>query len=259
MARTIVVTSGKGGVGKSSVSVNLGTTLAKTGMKVCLIDADFGLKNLDVMLGLENRVVFDLKDVIENRCSLDQVLIKDKRLDSLYLLPACKSIKFNDFKLEYMQEVIDHFKHQFDYLIIDSPAGVEKGFEYACMCASEAIVVVTLDLSSIRDCDRVIGLLMKKGIMNISLIVNRLNMDYVQDKTTLSLQEAMDILSLPLLGIVYDDSSMIAANNKGIPVSYDKTSVLSECFERICKRLNGEQVAYQIKKKKKSFVAFFRK
>ena len=259
MARTIVVTSGKGGVGKSSVSVNIATTLAKNGMKVCLIDADFGLKNLDVMMGLENRVVFDLKDVVEGRCSLDQVLIKDKRLDLLYLIPACKTIRFNDFKLEYMQEVIDHFKHQFDYLIIDSPAGVEKGFEYACMCANEAIVVVTLDLSSIRDCDRVIGLLLKKGINNISLIVNRLNNDYIQDKTTLSLKEAIEILSLPLLGIVFDDASMIASNNKGVPVSYEKNSVLSDCFERICRRLNGEQVSYQFKKKKKTFVPFFRK
>lgn len=258
MARTIVVTSGKGGVGKSSVSVNLAVTLAKSKMKVCLIDADFGLKNLDVMMGLENRVVYDLKDVVEGRCNLDQVLIKDKREENLFLLPACKSLKFNDFKLEYMQEVIDHFKHQFDYLIIDSPAGVEKGFEYACMCANEAIVVVTLDLSSIRDCDRVIGLLMKKGIMNISLIVNRLNQEYVQDKTTLSLQEAMDILSLPLLGIVYDDSHMIAANNKGIPVVYDQTSELKDCFIRISKRLNGEHIEYQLKKKKKAFMQFFK-
>jgi len=257
MARTIVVTSGKGGVGKSSISVNLAVTLAKQGFKVCLIDADFGLKNLDVMLGLENRVVYDLKDVVDGRCNLDQVLIKDKREEGLFLLPACKSLKFNDFKLEYMQQVIDHFKDQFDYLLIDSPAGVEKGFEYACMCANEAIVVVTLDLSSIRDCDRVIGLLMKKGILEISLIVNRLNQDYIQDKTSLNLQEAIDILSLPLLGVVYDDSSMIAANNKGFPVTYDHTSPLGDCFMRISQRLNGKHVPYQLKKKKKTFSKFF--
>lgn len=257
MARTIVVTSGKGGVGKSSVSVNLAVALAKTKAKVCLIDADFGLKNLDVMMGLENRVVYDLKDVVDGRCTLDQVLIKDKREATLFLLPACKSLKFNDFKLEYMQQVIDHFKYQFDYLIIDSPAGIEKGFEYACMCANEAIVVVTLDLSSIRDCDRVVGLLMKKGIMEISLVVNRLNQDYVQDKTTLSLKEATDILSLPLLGVVYDDASMIASNNKGVPVIYDENSPLGDCFIRISRRLNGEHVPYQFKKKKRTFTKLF--
>lgn len=257
MARCIVVTSGKGGVGKSSVSVNLAVSLSKQGHKVCLIDADFGLKNLDVMMGLENRVVYDLKDVVEGRCSLDQVLIKDKREATLYLLPACKSLKFNDFKLEYMQEVVNHFSYQFDYLIIDSPAGVEKGFEYACMCANEAIVVVTLDLSSIRDCDRVVGLLMKKGIADISLVINRLNQDYIQDKTTLSIQEAVDILSLPLLGVVYDDVSMIASNNKGVPVYYDSTSPLKDCFFRISQRLNGENIPYQFKKKKKVFNRLF--
>lgn len=257
MARTIVVTSGKGGVGKSSISVNLAVTLASEGAKVCLIDADFGLKNLDVMMGLENRVVYDLNDVVEGRCNLDQVLIKDKREATLYLLPACKSLKFNDFKLEYMQQVIDHFSYQFDYLIIDSPAGVEKGFEYACMCANEAIVVVTLDLSSIRDCDRVVGLLMKKGVMKISLIVNRMNQEYIQDKTTLSLQEAIDILSLPLLGVVYDDVSMIASNNKGMPVFYDVTSPIKDCFKRIARRLNGEDVPYQFKKKKKMLGRLF--
>jgi len=256
MARTMVITSGKGGVGKSSVSVNLAIALAKQA-KVCLIDADFGLKNLDVMMGLENRVVYDLKDVVEGRCTLDQVLIKDKREDSLFLLPACKSLKFNDFKLEYMQQVIDHFKYQFDYLIIDSPAGIEKGFEYACLCASEAIVVVTLDVSSIRDCDRVIGLLLKKGIMDIKLIVNRFNQDYVHDKTTLSLKEAQEILSLPLLGIVYDDASMIASNNRGLPVFYDRESVLGDCFTRISKRLNGQHVPYQFRKKKKKLPRFF--
>lgn len=257
MARTIVITSGKGGVGKSSISLNLGVALASTKAKVCLIDADFGLKNLDVMMGLENRVVYDLKDVVEGRCNLDQVLIKDKREPSLYLLPACKSLKFNDFKLEYMMEVINHFKHQFDYILIDSPAGVEKGFEYACMCANEAIVVVTLDLSSIRDCDRVVGLLMKKGMMDIQLIVNRMNNDYIQNQTTLSLKEAIEILSLPLLGVVYDDVSMIASNNRGVPVFYDKTSSLGECFSRIEKRLNGQHVPYQLKKKKRTISKLF--
>jgi len=259
MARTIVVTSGKGGVGKSSISVNLAVTLAMNDAKVCLIDADFGLKNLDVMMGLENRVIYDLKDVVDGRCNLDQVLIKDKRCPSLFLIPACKSLKFADFKLDYMQTVVDHFKHQFDYIIIDSPAGIEKGFEYACGCAHEAIVVVNLDLSSIRDCDRVVGLLMKRGIMDISLVVNRLNVDYIGTKTSLSLKDATDILSLPLLGIVYEDAGMIAANNRGVPVYFDRESPLRECFMRMARRLNGENVAYVTPRKKGFFQKIFQK
>lgn len=259
MARTIVVTSGKGGVGKSSISVNLAMALASQQAKVCLLDADFGLKNLDVMLGLENRVIYDLKDVVDGKCNLDQVLIKDKRCPSLYLIPACKSLKFNDFKLDYMQTVVDHFKHQFDYLIIDSPAGIEKGFEYACNCAHEAIVVVNLDLSSIRDCDRVVGLLMKKGLSDISMVVNRLNTEYIHDKTTISLKEATDILSLPLLGIVYEDASMIAANNRGVPVFMDRESCLRECFSRMARRLNGENVPYVALRKKSLLQKIFQK
>lgn len=259
MARTIVVTSGKGGVGKSSISVNLAAALASKNAKVCLIDADFGLKNLDVMMGLENRVIYDLKDVVDGRCNLEQVLIKDKRCPTLYLIPACKSLKFVDFKLDYMQSVVDHFKHQFDYLIIDSPAGIEKGFEYACNCAREAIVVVNLDLSSIRDCDRVVGLLMKKGMMEISMVVNRLNVDYIGNQTTLSLKEATDILSLPLLGVVYEDASMIAANNRGVPVFFDHCSPLSSCFERMARRLNGENVAFVPPKRKTLLQKIFQK
>jgi len=259
MARTIVVTSGKGGVGKSSISVNLATALASHHAKVCLIDADFGLKNLDVMMGLENRVIYDLKDVVEGRCNLEQVLIKDKRVPTLFLIPACKSLKFTDFKVDYMKTVVDHFKHQFDYIIIDSPAGIEKGFEYACTCADEAIVVVNLDLSSIRDCDRVVGLLMKRGIMDISMIVNRLNVDYIGNQTTLSLKDASDVLSLPLLGVVYDDESMIASNNRGVPVFFDSTSKLRGCFERIARRLNGENVAFITPKKKGLLQKIFQK
>lgn len=259
MARTIVVTSGKGGVGKSSISVNLATALASHHAKVCLIDADFGLKNLDVMMGLENRVIYDLKDVVEGRCNLEQVLIKDKRVPTLYLIPACKSLKFADFKLDYMKSVVDHFKHQFDYIIIDSPAGIEKGFEYACSCANEAIVVVNLDLSSIRDCDRVVGLLMKKGIMDISMVVNRMNVDYIGSKTTLSIKEASDVLSLPLLGVVYDDKSMIASNNKGVPVFFQSDSNLKGCFERMARRLNGENVAFVTPRKKGLIQKLFQK
>ena len=162
MTRTIIITSGKGGVGKSSVTINIGYALSSQGYKVCLIDADFGLKNLDVLMGLENRVVYDLKDVILSKATLNQVLVKDKRIDSLYLLPAYKSLTLEHIDLKYMEKMIDELKNDFDFILIDSPAGIEKGFQYAASLSSEAIVVVTLDVVSIRDADRVIGLLLKQ-------------------------------------------------------------------------------------------------
>ena len=244
MARNIVVTSGKGGVGKSSVSVNLATSLALNNFDVCIIDADFGLKNLDVMMGLENRVVYDLKDVIDGRCSLDQVLIKDKRCPSLYLIPACKTLDFTTIDTKYMEALINHFQHRFDFIIIDSPAGIEKGFEYACSFANEAVVVVNLDLSSIRDSDRVVGLLMKKGIIDIKMIVNRVNLKNMESQKSLSIDDAVDILSIPLLGIVYEQDDMIEANNKGVPISLKKGSLLQICFSNISKRINGENIPY---------------
>jgi len=253
MARNIVVTSGKGGVGKSSISVNLAISLALNNFDVCLIDADFGLKNLDVMLGLENRVVYDLKDVIDGRCSLDQVLIKDKRCSSLYLIPACKTLDFKSIDTSYMETIINHFQHRFDFIIIDSPAGIERGFDYACSFAQEAIVVVNLDLSSIRDNDRVIGLLMKKGINDIKMIINRVNIRNIEEDKSLSIEDARDILSIPLLGIVYESNDMIEANNKGVPISLQKSSILEKCFQNIAKRINGENVPY-IKIKKKNLL-----
>ncbi len=175
MSRTIVVTSGKGGVGKSSMTINLGYALASQGQKVCLIDADFGLKNLDVMMGLENRVIYDLNDVISNKCSLKQILVKDKRMDSLYLLPACKSLSFENLNVDYMMKMIEQLKNEFDFILIDSPAGIEKGFQYASGLSQEAIIVVTLDVVSLRDADRVVGLLLKQGVTNLHMLVNKYN------------------------------------------------------------------------------------
>ncbi len=250
MARTIVVTSGKGGVGKSSVSVNLASGLAFMKYKVCLIDADFGLKNLDVMMGLENRVVFDLKDVIEGRCTIEQLLVNDKRIFGLSLLPACKSLSFDSLQMEHMITLIDNLKKNFDFIIIDSPAGVEKGFDYSTSLASEAIVVVNLDVASLRDADRVVGLLMKKGIHNIQMITNKVNLDDIEANKSLSIEDAISILSLPLLGIVYDDHAMIEANNKGVPIFISDTSILHICFTNITNRLLGKQVPFTKPKKK---------
>ena len=220
MSRVIVVTSGKGGVGKSSVSVNVASALAFSKFKVCLIDGDFGLKNLDVMMGLENRVVYDLNDVVEGRCTIEQVLVKDKRIAGLSLLPSCKSLSFENLDTEIMNALIERLSKDFDFIIVDSPAGVEKGFEYSSSLASEAIVVVNLDVSSLRDADRVVGLLMKKGINTINMIVNKVNLDDI---------------------------------DRGVPIFLNEHHMLHNCFLNIANRLLGKQVPY-LKYRKKSFI-----
>lgn len=250
MTRIIVLTSGKGGVGKSSMSINIGYALAKQGKSVCLIDADFGLKNLDVMMGLENRVIYDLKDVIQGKCTLKQILVKDKRMESLFLLPACKSLALDNLNVEYMMKMIEQLKNDFDYILIDSPAGIEKGFQYASGLCDEAIVVVTLDVVSLRDADRVVGLLLKQGVHHLHMIVNKYNDDDVHKGRSLTLKDAYDILSIPLLGIVYDDHQMIESNNKGMPIYMNQHSYMSECFNRIVDRLEGKEVPFLKNKKK---------
>lgn len=253
MSRTIVVTSGKGGVGKSTISVNLSYALADLGYRICVIDADFGLKNLDVLLGLENRVIYDLKDVMMNRCSLKQVMIKDKRKDNLYLLPVCKSMSFSDLDINYMIQMIEILKDEFDFIVIDSPAGVEKGFMYASGLSNEAIVVVNLDVVSLRDADRVIGILNKHGIDDIKMVINKYNEEDIIKNRCVTIKEAYDILSVPLIGIVYDDHGIIEANNKGMPITCDQSHSVSKCFERIALRIDGKEVPF-VKNKKKTLI-----
>lgn len=250
MARIMVVTSGKGGVGKSSISVNIAYALADLNFKVCLIDADFGLKNLDVMMGLENRIVYDLKDVIEDRCTIEQILVRDKRKTNLCLLPACKSLTFDQLDMDHMHALVENLQSNFDFIIIDSPAGVEKGFEYSTNLASEAILVVNLDVASLRDSDRIVGLLMKKGLYDIKMILNKVNEDDIASKKSLRIKDAMDILSLPLLGIVYDDHEMIEATNKGRPIYLEEYHLLHTCFSNIAKRILGNNVPYTKYKKR---------
>ena len=253
MTRIIVLTSGKGGVGKSSMTINLGYALAKQQMRVCLIDADFGLKNLDVMMGLENRVIYDLKDVIQGKCTLRQILVKEKRMNSISLLPGCKSLSLENLNIDYMIKMIDELKKDFDYILIDSPAGIEKGFQYASRLSDEAIIVVTLDIVSLRDADRVVGLLLKQGISNLHMIVNKYNEDDIHKGRCLSLKDAHDILSIPLLGIVYDDHLMIESHNKGVPVYLNSKSYMCGCFNRIVKRLEGQDIPF-VKNKKKALL-----
>ena len=252
MARVIVVTSGKGGVGKTSVTSNLGITLAKTS-KVCLIDADLGLKNLDVVLGIENRVIFDMQDVISGVCSLAQALVKDKRNNNLFILPACKSIDVQKINFTYLEKIINDLKNSFDYIIIDSPAGIERGFYNAIKNADEAIVVVTLDISSVRDADKVVGILNSNNIQDVKLIINRVNMKHIEEGISLSMSDAVDVLGVGVLGVVYYDEAISQGNNKGVPVSHDNKSISSKCFANIAKRINGETVEL-VKYKKKSFL-----
>lgn len=252
MARVIVVTSGKGGVGKTSVTSNLGITLAKDS-KVCLIDADLGLKNLDVVLGIENRVIFDMQDVISGVCSLSQALVKDKRNSNLYVLPACKSIDVQKINFNYLEKIIGDLKQTFDYILIDSPAGIERGFYNAIRNADEAIVVVTLDISSVRDADKVVGILNGNGIHDVKLIINRVNMKHIEEGISLPMSDAVDVLGIGVLGVVYQDEAISQGNNKGIPVSHEKKSISAKCFNNIARRINGENVDL-LKQRKKSFL-----
>ena len=252
MARVIVVTSGKGGVGKTSVTSNLGITLAKTN-KVCLIDADLGLKNLDVVLGIENRVIFDMQDVISGVCSLSQALVKDKRNNNLFILPACKSLDVQKINFGYLEKIINDLKSSFDYILIDSPAGIERGFYNAIKNADEAIVVITLDISSIRDADKVIGILNSNNIYDVKLIINRVNMKHIEEGVSLTISDAVDVLGIGVLGVVYYDDNIRHGNNKGIPVAHDNKCISSKCFANISKRINGENIELT-KYRKKNFL-----
>ena len=256
MARVIVVTSGKGGVGKTSVTSNLGIALAKDN-KVCLIDADLGLKNLDVVLGIENRVIFDMQDVISGVCSLAQALVKDKRNNNLFVLPACKSIDVQKINFSYLEKIINSLKDSFDYILIDSPAGIERGFYNAIRNADEAIVVVTLDISSIRDADKVIGILNSNNIQNVKLVINRVNMKHIEEGVSLTMSDAVDVLGVGVLGVVYYDEAIREGNNKGIPVCNDTKTISSKCFKNISRRLNGESVDLMKYRKKTFFEKLF--
>ncbi len=255
MARIIVITSGKGGVGKSSIVVNIGCALANEKKKVCLIDADLGLRNLDLLLGLEGRVVYDLGDVINGVATLHQALVKDKRCpEHLFILPACKNLDVKDVSLTYMQTIINELQSDFEYILIDSPAGIENGFINAIHNANEAIVVINLDISSIRDADKVIGLLNKRNILDVKLIVNKVDPNLIEQENSLTVDDALDVLGIPLLGIVYYDENIMGSGNKGIPIYYNHKSISCQCFKNIAKGINGEDVQ-PVKYKRKSLLA----
>ena len=242
MGISIVITSGKGGVGKTTTTANIGTALATLGKKVVVVDGDTGLRNLDVLMGLENRIVYTLVDVIENRCRMKQALIKDKRYSNLYLLPTAQTKDKNDISSEKMLKVVNELKEEFDFVMIDCPAGIEQGFENAIIGADKAIVVVNPEITSVRDADRVIGKLDAKGLDDHSLVINRLNYEMTQKGDMLDINDIIEVLSIKLLGVVPDDREVTVYTNKGEPVVLDNDSLAGQAFKNIAKRILGEEV-----------------
>jgi septum site-determining protein MinD len=246
MTRIIVITSGKGGVGKTTVTANLGMTLAKMGYRVALVDGDFGLRNLDLLLGLENRVVYTAVEVLAGECRLDQALVRDKRQPGLVLLPATQNRKAEMITPNHMKWMIGELAPQFDFVLIDSPAGIEMGFKNAIAAAQEALVVTTPEISAVRDADRVVGLLEASNISPARLIVNRLRPAMVEASEMMSVEDVSEILAVQLIGVVPEDERVITSTNRGEPLVLDTTSNsrAAQAFDNIARRLCGEKVPY---------------
>lgn len=242
MGEVIVVTSGKGGVGKTTTSANIGTGLAALGKKVAMLDTDIGLRNLDVVMGLENRIVYDIVDVVRENCRLKQAMIKDKRFENLYLLPAAQTKDKTAVNEEQMRDLCAKLKDEFDYIIIDCPAGIEHGFKSAIAGAEQAIVVTTPEVSAVRDADRIIGLLEAAGLKSPKLIVNRIRTKMVKSGDMMSVEDMLDILAIDLLGIVPDDDSIVISTNKGEPAVLDDKSKAGQAYRNIAARITGKEV-----------------
>ena len=241
MSEVIVITSGKGGVGKTTTSANVGTGLAKLGYSVVLIDTDIGLRNLDVVLGLENRIVYNLVDVVEGNCRIKQALIKDKRYDKLFLLPSAQTRDKTSVTPEQMKKLTDELREEFDFVLLDCPAGIEQGFKNAIAGADRALVVTTPEVAAIRDADRIIGLLEANEIGRTDLIVNRLRMDMVKRGDMMSTDDVVDILAVNLIGVVPDDEHIVVSTNQGEPLVGDD-SLAGKAYMNICRRVLGEDV-----------------
>ena len=250
MGEVIVITSGKGGVGKTTTTANLGSSLAEAGKKVVLVDTDIGLRNLDVVMGLENRIVYDIIDVVEEKCKLRQALIKDKRFEELFLLPAAQTRDKTAINEEQMKELTKKLKEDFDYILIDCPAGIEQGFKNAIAGADRAIVVTTAEISAIRDADRIIGLLESSEIRNPELIVNRLRPNMVKKGEMMEVDDIVDLLSVDLIGVVPDDEYIITQTNKGEPVIKNKKAPSGKAYIEIARRILGENIDVTIPGKK---------
>lgn len=265
MGIVITVTSGKGGVGKSTTVANLATAIAKEGKKVVAVDFDIGLRNLDMLLGLENRIVYDIVDVMEGNCNLSQALINDKNTIGLSFLPASQTKDKNILDVKKIEKLLVELKEIYDYVLIDSPAGIESGFEHSVYLADRALIVTTPEVSAVRDADRVIGIIDAKSQKakegkNVEkhIIINRLKPELVEKGEMLTIGDVLQILSLPLIGVVPDDEKVVSATNKGIPVVLSPEALSGEAYRRIAKRVLGEEVAYMELKMKKGMGTFIK-
>ena len=243
MSEVIVITSGKGGVGKTTTTANVGTGLAQLNKKVVLIDTDIGLRNLDVVMGLENRIVYNLVDVVEGNCRIKQALIKDKKYPNLFLLPSAQTRDKTSVTPEQMQKLVEELREEFDYILLDCPAGIEQGFKNAIAGADRALVVTTPEVSAVRDADRIIGLLQANQIQKVDLIVNRLRMDMVRRGDMMNVEDVCDILAINLIGAVPDDEHIVISTNQGEPL-VGSNCLAGQAYENICHRILGEEVAF---------------
>ncbi len=256
--KSIVITSGKGGVGKTTTTANIGAALALAGSKTCLIDADIGLRNLDVVLGLENRIVYDLVDVVEDRCRLEQALIRDKKTDNLHLLPAAQTRDKEAVNEEQINEVIEELREEMDYILVDSPAGIEQGFRNAIAGADRAIIIATPEVSAVRDADRIIGLLEAEGVNNPDLIINRIKKEMVDRGDMMDIDDMMEILAIDILGVVPEEEKIVVSTNRGEPIVHSNNSRAGQAFRNIARRLEGEELPL-MKLEKDSFLSRFKK
>ena len=240
MSECIVITRGKGGVGKTTTTANLGVALARMGKRTVVVDADIGLRNLDVILGLENRIVYDLVHVIEGECRLRQALIRDKRTENLFLLPAAQTRDKNAVGPAQMKKLVADLKAEFDYVLIDCPAGIEQGFKNSIAGADRAIVVVTPEVSSVRDADRIIGLVEAAELPEPTLIINRFRAKMVKSGDMMNKDDVLEILAIPLVGMVPDSEDVIVSANRGMPAAFDDKSIVGEAYRRIARRVTGE-------------------
>jgi septum site-determining protein MinD len=242
--KVITVTSGKGGVGKTTATANLGAALASEGDKVVCIDADIGLRNLDVVLGLENRIVYDLVDVIEGRCRLRQALIRDKRLPELFLIPAAQTRDKSAVSPSDMVRLCDELRHEFNWILIDSPAGIERGFRNAIAPADIVMVVTNPEISAVRDADRIIGLVEAEEKGPARLVINRIKPEMVRRGDMLSAEDVLELLAVELIGLIPEDEIVITSTNRGMPVALNGKSRAGIAFRNIARRLHGEAVPF---------------
>ena len=242
--KVVTVTSGKGGVGKTTATANIGAALASFGKKVVCVDADIGLRNLDVVLGLENRIVYDIVDVVEGRCRIRQAMIRDKRLPELYLIPSAQTRDKSAVSPSDMVHLCDELRDEIDWILIDSPAGIERGFRNAIAPAEKIIVITNPEVSAVRDADRIIGLIEAEEKGSPSLVINRIKPSMVRKGDMLSPEDVLELLAVTLIGLIPEDEEVITSTNRGIPIALDGKSKAGQAFCNIARRLEGEEVPF---------------